>query len=105
MEYAPLVESAGLETSILGVQFRVAESDDVTGVALPPGGVQLNCTAAIGAVYWQSTSWTLRREQDKLTETMPAAATSTANSSSTSSCSVAFLLILLINLVAVNNNQ
>ena len=111
VEYAPLVESGGLETSVLGVEFQIAPLDDTTArlnadvVRLTPGGVQLNCTAAVGSVYWKSTSWTLRREQDRLTETLPAAATSLAAAASPAS-SVAFLLLLpLLLLVDVNKNQ
>ena len=117
MEYAPLVESGGLETSVLGVQFLLeplgnatvaregGRRDDV--IRLPASGARLNCTAAIGSVYWKSTSWTLRLHQDKLTETLPAAATSSSPSSPYAfipSCSsVAFLLPFVV--VAVNKHQ
>merc|ERR1719414_2693258 len=47
-EYKPQVESGGkLETSALGLSFKVNKQHVKTGL-------KLECTASIGSVYWQS---------------------------------------------------
>eukprot|EP00095_Tigriopus_kingsejongensis_P008395 maker-scaffold9_size846264-snap-gene-4.19 protein:Tk08395 transcript:maker-scaffold9_size846264-snap-gene-4.19-mRNA-1 annotation:"beat protein" len=45
-EYHPRVESDGLETSVLGLLFKVKQHH--------LGGLKLECTSSIGSVYWQS---------------------------------------------------
>ena len=86
VEYAPLVEEGGVETSVLGLQLQLMADEESSAGGHPPDGayfhqgiVELNCTAAIGSVYWKSTSWTARQEPlVKLTENSPAAATARA---------------------------
>ena len=57
VEYAPMEEEGDstLETAVLGLRWKLPSSDSVV----------LNCTAAVGSVYWSSTAVTLSPEPGK----------------------------------------
>ncbi|XP_064109161.1 cell adhesion molecule 2-like [Macrobrachium nipponense] len=63
VEYAPVNDSDGLETSRLGLRFVVGPRH------FPSGELRLKCTATIAAVYWQSSEESV---EGQLPQTGPA---------------------------------
>ncbi|XP_068201822.1 uncharacterized protein [Palaemon carinicauda] len=63
VQYAPVNDSDGLETSRLGLRFIVGPRH------FPSGELKLRCTATIAAVYWQSSEESV---EGQLPQTGPA---------------------------------
>nr|XP_053644351.1 uncharacterized protein LOC128696948 [Cherax quadricarinatus] len=63
VEYTPVNDSDGLETSRLGLRFTVGPRH------FPSGELRLRCTATIAAVYWQSSEESV---EGQLPQTGPA---------------------------------
>ncbi|XP_063890099.1 cell adhesion molecule 1-like isoform X2 [Scylla paramamosain] len=95
VEYTPMNDSDGLETSRLGLRFVVGPRH------FPSGELRLRCTATIAAVYWQSSEESAEGQLQQTGSVLESKGGSSSSRHSWASCLPVFLaltLLLLTNL-------